>query len=97
MAFRQFVAMGNQAVQRPDIHCTPPTDTMFVAAARRAFEEARTMLDGSVAVYVGTLLRVRSTYPQAAIVWASVASDEGTIRPVWLISREGWTSIELDN
>jgi hypothetical protein len=81
----------------PVIHCTPPTDPAFLAAARRAFEQANAALDGSVAIYVGTLLRVRSDYPHASIVWASVAGGEGRVHPLWLISREGWAPVELES
>jgi hypothetical protein len=88
--------MAIQPGDAPDIHCTPPTDSAFIAATRSAFEEAQSMLDGSVAVYVGTLLRVRTHYPHAAIVWASVAARGGAVRPVWLISREGWAPIEVE-
>lgn len=83
--------------EAPVIHCTPPTDRAFLAAAGRAFKEANAVLDGPVAVYVGTLLRVRSDYPHASIVWASVAAGEGRIHPLWLVSREGWAPVEPDS
>jgi hypothetical protein len=89
--------MANEGGEKPVIHCTPPTDPAFLAAARRAYEEAVALVDGSVAVYVGTLLRVRSHYPHASIVWASVAAGEGRVHPLWLISREGWAPVELDS
>ena len=89
--------MAFDSREMPLIHCTPPTDPAFLAAARRAYEEANAALDGSVAVYVGTLLRVRSDYPDASIVWASVAAGGGRIHPLWLISREGWAPVELES
>jgi hypothetical protein len=78
---------------RPLIHCTPPTDPAFLASVSRSYADATEFLSGEAAVFVGTLVRLRMTYPMAAIIPLPLA-DPGTPLVVWLVSREGWTEIE---
>jgi hypothetical protein len=82
------------AAFQPLIHCTPPTDAAFLASVSRAYGEAADLLSGEMAVLVGTLVRIRSNYPTAAII-ALPQIDQGDIYAVWLVSRDGWTELEL--
>lgn len=77
----------------PTIHCTPPTDAAFLAAVVAAFDQARGLLTGEMAVLVGTMVRIRTAYPCASIIAVaqSAASDESS--PVWLVSRDGWREL----
>jgi hypothetical protein len=81
------------AVFRPLIHCTPPTDPAFLASVSRAYGEAADLLSGEMAVLVGTLIRIRTNYPRAAIV-ALPQIGQGDIYGVWLVSRDGWTELD---
>jgi hypothetical protein len=83
-----------QAAFQPLIHCTPPTDPAFLASVSRAYGEATEILSSESAVFVGTLVRLRMRYPMASIIPLSLARLDGPF-VVWLVSREGWTEIEL--
>jgi hypothetical protein len=85
--------MGTQ-IEPPMIHCTPPTDPVFLAAASRAFENARNTLDDDLAVLVGTVVRIRELFPRASIITVASMTDDGRPCLLWLISRDGWTPIE---
>ena len=82
-----------QVVFEPLIHCTPPTDPSFLASVSRAYSEATETLLGEAAVFVGTLVRLRTRYPTASIIPLSMAGQDAPF-VVWLVSREGWTEIE---
>jgi hypothetical protein len=83
-----------QAAFQPLVHCTPPTDPAFLASVSRAYGEATEILSGESAVFVETLIRLRTRYPMASIIPLSLAFRDGPF-VVWLVSREGWTEIEL--
>jgi len=83
-----------QAVFQPLIHCTPPTDPSFLASVSRAYGEATEILSSEVAVLVGTLIRLRMQYPTASIIPLSLARRDAPF-VVWLVSRDGWTEIDL--
>jgi hypothetical protein len=80
------------AVFQPLIHCAPPTDPAFLASVSRAYGEAADLLSGEMAVLVGTLVRIRTKYPTAAII-ALPHIGQGDICGVWLVSRDGWTEL----
>ncbi len=82
-----------QAAFQPLIHCTPPTDPAFLASVSRAYGEATAILSGEEAVFVGTLVRLRTQYPMASIVPLSLAGRDAPF-VVWLVAREGWTEIQ---
>jgi len=82
-----------EAAFQPLIHCTPPTDPAFLACASRAYGEAAEILSGEAAVFVGTLLRLRTHYPAASIIPLSLAVKDAP-SVVWLVSREGWAELE---
>jgi hypothetical protein len=81
------------AVFQPLIHCTPPTDPAFLASVLRAYGEAAELLSGEMAVLVGTLVRIRTNYPTAAII-ALPQIGQSEIYGVWLVSRDGWTEFD---
>jgi hypothetical protein len=81
-------------LELPMIHCTPPTDPVFLAAARRAVQSASAMLDGELAVLVGTVVRIRELFPKASIITVASLTDDGHPYLLWLISRDGWTPID---
>jgi hypothetical protein len=81
------------AVFQPLIHCTPPTDPAFLASVLRAYGEAADLLSGEMAVLVGTLVRIRTNYPTAAII-ALPQIGQGDLYAVWLVSRDGWTELD---
>lgn len=83
-----------QAAFHPRIHCTPPTDPAFLASVSRAYGEAAEILSSDAAVLVGTLVRIRQRYPMAVIIplpW----DGRGGLLGIWLVSREGWTELEV--
>jgi hypothetical protein len=81
-----------QAARRPLIHCTPPTDPSFLASVSRSYAEAADFLSGDAAVFVGTLVRLRTQYPMASIIPLTLTGRDAPVT-VWLVSREGWTEI----
>jgi hypothetical protein len=81
-------------VAPPIIHCTPPTDPVFLAAASRAFEIAHHTLEDDLAVLVGTVVRIRALFPRASVITVASMTDDGRPCLLWLISRDGWTPIE---
>jgi hypothetical protein len=82
-----------QATLQPLIHCTPPTDPAFLASVARAYGDAVEILSSDAAVLVGTLIRLRTSYPMASIIPLSFVGRDAPFA-VWLVSREGWTEIE---
>src|ERR1700704_2267663 len=83
-----------QPTPLPIIQCTPPTDAGFLTVVVRAFNQAVAMLSGDMAILVGTLVRIRSDYPMAAIVAVPDASLDGMPCSMWLVSRDGWTEVD---
>ena len=83
-----------QAAFQPLIHCTPPTDPAFLASVSRAYGESARILSGDAAILVGTLIRIRKGYPTASIIPLPMDGRGGPFA-VWLVSREGWTELEL--
>ena len=83
-----------QAAFQPLIHCTPPTDPAFLACVSRAYGESAGTLSSDAAILIGTLVRIRKGYPTASII--PLAWDgRGGPSAVWLVSREGWTELEV--
>jgi hypothetical protein len=80
---------------RPIIHCTPPTDPGFLATVAQAYAQASGVLSGELAMVVGTLVRVRADYPNASMVAVSLVGADDQPCLVWLISRDGWTEVDL--
>ena len=85
---------GADAAFQAVIHCTPPTDPAFLASVSRAYGEAADLLSGEMAVLVGTLVRIRTSYPAAGII-ALPQVGQGDLFGVWLVSRDGWTELEI--
>jgi hypothetical protein len=83
-----------QAAFQPLIHCTPPTDPAFLASVSRAFVESAGILSSDAAILIGTLIRIRKSYPMASIIPLPWDSRGGPFA-VWLVSREGWTELEV--
>lgn len=79
---------------QPLIHCTPPTDPAFLATVSDAYREAARLLSGEMAVLVGTLTRLRASYPAAGII-ALPQAGPAEMFGVWLISRDGWAELEM--
>ena len=82
------------ATFQPLIHCTPPTDPAFLATVSRAYGESAGMLAGDTAILVGTLIRIRKSYPMASIIPLSWDSRSGPFA-IWLVSREGWAELDV--
>ena len=83
-----------QAAFQPLIHCTPPTDPAFLASVARAYRESARILSSDAAILVGALIRIRKSYPMASIIPLPWDSRGGPVA-VWLVSREGWTELEV--
>jgi hypothetical protein len=83
-----------QAAFQPLIHCTPPTDPAFLASVARAYRESARILSSDAAILVGALIRIRKGYPMASIIPLPWDSRGGPVA-VWLVSREGWTELEV--
>jgi hypothetical protein len=79
----------------PIIHCTPPTDPGFLATVAQAYAQASGVLSGELAMVVGTIVRVRTDYPNASMVAVSLLGADEQPCLVWLISRDGWTEVDL--
>ena len=83
-----------QAAFEPVIHCTPPTDPAFLASVSRAYVECAGILPSDAAILIGTLIRIRKSYPMVSIIPLPWDSRGGPIA-VWLVSRDGWTELQL--
>ena len=83
-----------QAGRQPLIHCTPSTDPAFLACVSRAYGKSSRTLSSDAAILIGTLILIRKGYPTASII--PLARDgRGGPFAVWLVSREGWTELEV--
>jgi hypothetical protein len=83
-----------RAVFQPLIHCTPPSDPAFLACVSRAYGESAGTLSSDAAILIGTLIRIRKGYPTASIIPLARDGRRGPFA-VWLVSREGWTELEV--
>ena len=83
-----------RAAFQPLIHCTPPTDPAFLSCVSRAYRESAGTLSSDAAILIETLILIRKGYPTASII--PLARDgRGGRFAVWLVSREGWTELEV--